>query len=291
MPSADTIEVSIRLNPFSPEAAEIAVAYLSDLPYEAFTVEDPQVKAYIPRDLYDARQLRIALDGLDVQADFQATLIPSQNWNAEWESRFDPIVIGRTVTVKAPFHTGLPRTRFQITLRPQMAFGTGHHQTTALMLEALLRNEGRVRGHVVLDMGCGTGVLAILAAKLGADKVFAFDIDPVAARSAYDNVRLNRTSRRTEVRCGDASLLQMNRYDLILANIHRNIILEDLPTYARSLRKGGLLLVSGFYPSDAEAVRQRAGACGLTCPDTREREGWACLEFEKVSGPLRTPSF
>jgi ribosomal protein L11 methyltransferase len=141
--------------------------------------------------------------------------------------------------------------------------------------------EDVIKGHVVLDMGCGTAILGILAAKMGARKVFAVDIDAVAARSAWGNARWNRVGTRVETACGDASLLQMGSYDVILANIHRNILLEDLPTYVRSLRRGGHILLSGFYEADIPVLRDRAESLGLTFVGQTLRDEWACIEFSK----------
>ncbi len=286
MNSEEYIEVSIFPEPFSEEAAEIIEAALADLPYDAFVIGDNCLKAYIPKDLYDARMLKVVLEGMEWRTTFRAVLIPPANWNAAWESRFTPISVGRSVTVKSPQHKGLPRSRFNITLLPQMAFGTGHHQTTYMMMESMLEHEDAIRGHAVLDMGCGTGVLAILAAKMGASHVWGIDIDAVAARSAYDNVAINRLRRKVETYCGDASLLQMGKYDVILANIHRNIILQDLPTYVRSLRKGGLLLLSGFFDTDAAAILQGAQVQGLINYGQKESTAedgscWCCLAFQK----------
>ena len=142
--------------------------------------------------------------------------------------------------------------------------------------------EDRIRGHVVMDMGCGTGVLGILAAKLHAAHVYGIDIDAVAAQSAYDNAHGNRVARHFETYYGDASLLQMGKYDVLLANIHKNIIIMDLRTYARSLRAGGTLLCSGFYADDIPAIRQEAEANGLRYVSERLRDGWACVRFEKA---------
>ena len=225
------------------------------------------------------------LSGYGCVAGFNAVLVQGQNWNRTWEEGFQPLVVDGVVTVKAPFNENVPRTRFNIWIEPKMAFGTGSHQTTFLMMQRMLGIEEKIRGHVVLDMGCGTGILGILAAKMRARKVFAVDIDAVAARSAWGNARWNRVGTRVETACGDASLLQMGTYDVILANIHRNIILEDLPTYVRSLRREGRLLVSGFFPQDAPAIRDAAEALGLTLSGASEREGWSCLEF---TGPGKT---
>lgn len=285
MNSQEYIEVSMRLEPFSEENAEILMAELDEIPFESFSVEEPFLKGYIPREEYSAQMVRIVLGGLqeDIFAvsDFSARLIPPANWNAQWESRFSPIVVDGKCTVKAPFHQGLKRTRFNITIEPRMAFGTGHHQTTYLMCRALMQNQDAVKGRTVLDMGCGTGVLAILAAKLGAAHVYAIDIDAVAARSAYDNACINRISRRIETYCGDASLLQMNKYDVILANINRNILLQDLPTYSRSLRKDGMLFLSGFFTEDRSALEDAAGAAGLHPVSEDAMDGWCRMDFKK----------
>ena len=287
MNSEQYIEVSVRLQPFSEELAEILMAELSDLPFDSFVTEDPCLKCYIQKDLYRASDVKVVLSGYP-SASFTATLVQGQNWNKAWESEFQPIVVDDTVTVKAPFNKNVPRTRYNIWIDPQMAFGTGYHHTTYMMMQRMLGLE--IRGKSVVDMGCGTAILAILAAKMGARKVFAVDIDAVAARSAWGNCRWNRVGTRVETACGDASLLQMSTYDVLLANIHRNIILEDLPTYHRSLRRNGRLLLSGFYEADIPVITQAALALGLTpagpavgsnAPGTSLREGWACLEFAK----------
>jgi ribosomal protein L11 methyltransferase len=162
-----------------------------------------------------------------------------------------------------------------------MAFGTGHHQTTYMMCRALLQNEESVRDKVVLDMGCGTAVLAILAAKMKAAKVYGIDIDAIAAISAYDNARLNKVGTRIETCCGDASLLQRNTYDIILANINRNILLQDIPTYALCLHKDGLLFVSGFYVEDMPMIIGMAMNSGLTYISHDSIDNWCCIKFKK----------
>ena len=281
MNSFEYIEVSVRLEPFSEEMAEMLMADLAELPYNSFVTEEPLLKAYIPLSEYRPGDLKVVLSGYADVAGFKAVPIEGQNWNKEWESRFEPIVVDGVVTVKASFNENVPRTRFNIWIDPEMAFGTGSHDTTYMMMQRMLGIESHIRGHVVLDMGCGTAILGILAAKMGAQKVFAVDIDAVAARSAWGNARWNRVGTRVETACGDASLLQMGSYDVILANIHRNILLEDMPTYVRSMRRGGRLLISGFYEADIPPLRDRAAALGLTSVGETIREGWACVEFAK----------
>ena len=280
MNTEEYIEVAVRLNPFSEEQAEILMAELSELPFDSFVTEDPFLKCYIQKDQYRPSEVKAVLSGFP-SASFTASLVQGQNWNRLWEESFQPIVVDGVVTVKSPTHADAPRTRFNIWMDPQMAFGTGYHQTTYMMMERMLALESFIRGRSVADMGCGTAILAILAAKMRARKVFAVDIDAVAARSAWGNARWNRVGPRIEVACGDASLLQMATYDVLLANIHRNILLEDMPTYMRSLRRGGHLLLSGFYTADIPVLRDAAEAQGLAFAGRSEREDWACLEFVK----------
>ena len=281
MNSFEHIEVSVRLEPFSEETAEMLMAELAELPYDSFVTEEPVLKAYIPLSEYRPGDLKVVLSGYPDVAGFEAVPIQGQNWNKEWESRFEPIVVDGVVTIKAGFNENVPRTRFNIWIDPEMAFGTGSHNTTYMMMQRMLGIEDLIKGRVVLDMGCGTAILGILAAKMGARKVLAVDIDAVAARSAWGNARWNRVSRRVETACGDASLLQMGSYDVILANIHRNILLDDMPTYVRSLRRGGRLLMSGFYEADIPALQERAVSLGLTFVGQTLREEWACVEFSK----------
>ena len=284
MNSQEYIEVAVKITPYTEENAEIVTAEISELPFESFSSEDPFLKCYIQKDMYDAQALKVVLSGLDglgFTIEHTATLVPPVNWNAVWESQFPPIVVDNTCTIKASFHEGLKKTRFNITIDPKMAFGTGHHQTTYMMCRALLRNEESVRDKVVLDMGCGTAVLAILAAKMKARKVYGIDIDAIAEISAYDNARLNKVGTRIETYCGDASLLQRNTYDVILANINRNILLQDIPTYALSLHKDGLLFVSGFYVEDMPMLIGMAQNSGLEYVSHDSIDNWCCIKFRK----------
>lgn len=284
MNSQEYIEVAIKITPFSEENAEIVTAEICELPFESFSSEDPFLKCYIQKDQYDAQALKVVLGGLEglgFDLDFSANLMPAVNWNALWESQFEPIVVDNRCTIKASFHEGLKRTRFNITIDPKMAFGTGHHQTTYMMCRALLQNEEAVKGKVVMDMGCGTAILAILAAKMKAARVYGIDIDAVAAISAYDNARLNRVGTRIETYCGDASLLQRNSYDIFLANINRNILLQDIPTYALCIRKGGLLFVSGFYNEDMPMIIGMSQNSGLEYVSHDSIDNWCCIKFKK----------
>ena len=279
----DYIEVQIKITPYSDDFSDIVVAEIADLGFESYVNEDPYLKAYIPVNQFSERNLKLILSGIDrdlFDLSYTTNYVKEQNWNAVWEASFEPIVIGRC-TVKAHFHKGLPRTKYTITITPKMAFGTGHHQTTYMMCRALLENEESVRDKVVLDMGCGTAVLAILAAKMKAAKVYGIDIDAIAAISAYDNAILNRVGTRIETYCGDASLLQRNTYDVFLANINRNILLQDIPTYAHCIRKGGLLFVSGFYVEDMPMIIGMAQSVGLEYVSHDSMDNWCCIKFAK----------
>ena len=284
MNSQEYIEVAIMIAPFSEENAEILTAEISELPFESFTTEDPYLKCYIQKELYDAQALKVMLCGIEdygFEVEFTSNLMPAVNWNAVWESQFTPIIVDGKCTIKASFHEGLRKTRYNITIDPKMAFGTGHHQTTYMMCRALLQNEEAVKGKIVMDMGCGTAILAILAAKMKAAKVYGIDIDAVAAISAYDNARLNRVGKVIETYCGDASLLQRNSYDVLLANINRNILLQDIPTYAQCLHKDGLLFVSGFYMEEMPMIIGMAQNSGLEYVSHDSIDNWCCVKFRK----------
>lgn len=296
--SYDYIEVILAIDPFSEQSAEIVEAALSDLPYESFMYgEDADgrgvLKAYIPKSDYDARSLRLALSGLDFSVSFTADIVPPKNWNAEWEGSVPPLRVGRDVLVKTVHPDGggsvdNEDARYRILINPQMAFGTGWHDTTRMMIEAMLEHEHEIREGVVMDMGCGTGILAILAARMGARHSFGVDVDAVAAQSGVDNARLNNVD--VKIMCGDASLLQRESYDVLLANIHRNVIIADMETYAGSLKRpgkrystgvseGGILLCSGFYESDCPDIIHAAENHGLKLSGRRTSAGWACLSF------------
>ena len=284
MNSQEYIEVSVKITPFSDENAEILTAEISELPFESFTTEDPFLKCYIQKELFDQQALKVVLSGMEdygFEVEHTSALIPAVNWNAVWESQFTPIVVDGLCTIKASFHEGLRKTRYNITIDPKMAFGTGHHQTTYMMCRALLQNEDAVKGKVVMDMGCGTAVLAILAAKMKASHVYGVDIDAVAAISAYDNARLNRVGKVIETYCGDASLLQRNSYDVLLANINRNILLRDMKEYVKSLVENGRIFFSGFYEEDLVLITKEAEHLGLKYVNHVTKNNWTAAVFVK----------
>ena len=282
----DYIVVHIKIEPFSEERAEIVEAEIADLGFDSFTLEEPFLNAFIPVEQFSERNLKTMLSAFD-SADYTVThtveLVREQNWNAAWESDFEPVVVGGEVTVRATYHKDLPKTRYNIVIDPQMSFGSGHHQTTTMMVEQLLEDRKALKGKAVLDMGCGTGILAILAAKLGAVvPVHAVDIDARCCRSTLANARRNRVPHKLYVVCGDASVLIRGQYDLVLANINRNILLADLVSYVRALKpQGGRIFLSGFYTADIPMLLEKAASLGLSEESRRTRDDWALLVLKK----------
>lgn len=301
------IEVAINITPYTEENAEIVMAMLDDIPFESFSTEEPLLKGYIGQDNFNQQNLKTVLSffaggasGFDVS--YTTSFIQEENWNKTWESDFDPIFIDGLVTVKAPFHKNLPLTKYNIRIEPKMAFGTGHHQTTTMMVKALLDLNGEgegsatlcgasgllggkwksLRGKQVLDMGTGTGVLAILAAKMRAKRaVHAIDVDIVAVNSARENAWKNRLAEAVHTLYGDGSLIQANKYDVILANINRNILLQDMDTYYRGMRSGGVLVLSGFYTEDIPVLEECATEKGFKMVFSRDIDNWASIILYK----------
>ena len=282
----DYIAVHIKIEPFSEERAEIVEAEIADLGFDSFTVEEPCLNAFIPKEQFSEPNLKTLLSAFD-SAEFRVShtveLVKEQNWNAAWESDFEPVVVGGEVTVKATYHKDLPKTRINVVIDPQMSFGSGHHQTTTMMIEQLLEDRKLLKGKALLDMGCGTGILAIVAAKLGAAvPVHAVDIDPRCARSTIANARRNRVPHKLITVCGDASVLIRGQYDIVLANINRNILLADMASYVRALKpQGGRILLSGFYTTDIPMILEKAASLGLSEVSRRSRDDWALLVLEK----------
>jgi ribosomal protein L11 methyltransferase len=277
------IDIKVVLRPYTEAQRDILIAELAENGYDSFAETEDGFHAYIPSDAYDEQRLKILFFTCREQADITYTTehIMEQNWNALWEAHFEPVVVDGVCTVRAPFHKNLPKTPYNIVMEPKMAFGTGHNHTTYLMLQALL--EAPLKNLQVLDMGCGTGVLAILAAKRGAKKfVDAIDVDVWAKDSALENAKRNRVAQKIRVLLGDAALIQRNKYHLILANINRNILLEDMKTYARGLKPRGVLLASGFYETDADAIAAEAAQHGLHELERRSRYAWAMVAFQKI---------
>ncbi len=259
-------------------AREILVAELGAIGFESFTeTEDGGLSAYIQSDDWSEGMLEEIqiLSSEEVDFEVQQESIEQVNWNQEWEKNFEPIEVEGKVSIRAPFHE-VSELEYNIVIEPKMSFGTGHHETTHLMIEHLLETDLEEKS--VLDMGCGTGILAIFAEMRGASEVEAIDIDPWCYENSIENVARN-SCRRIKVFEGDASLLKDQKFDVIIANINRNILLEDMSKYVKCLNPGGILLLSGFYREDLRAVGQKAENLCLELLVEKERNRWVGLKY------------
>ncbi len=274
------IEYNFTVSP-TEMGAEILMAELAEVGFDSFEDTPTGIKAYIPKDSWNEHILQdiYLLSNPEFTISYQITEIEQVNWNEEWEKNFSPIVVEDLCTVRANFHP-VPNTRYDIVITPKMSFGTGHHETTYMMLQQLLPLS--LEGAKVLDMGCGTGILAIMAALRGARDITAIDIDPWCVENATENVQQNDCSFIT-IKEGDASLIAGEQYNLILANINRNILLSDIPAYTQALLPQGLLLVSGFYEEDLPAIKEKCQKVGLTYLSHIERNRWVSAKFQRLS--------
>jgi len=263
-----------------PDEMEIATAVLSDIGYHSFVEEGDALLAYIQEQDYSREQLSGILEKyfpINIP-EFTTESIPDQNWNLKWEENFEPVIIGEKCLVRAPFHKGLGNFPYEIIIRPQMSFGTAHHETTRLMIELMM--DTGINNNLILDMGTGTGILAVLANKMGAKRVIAIDTDEWAYLNALSNIELN-DAKNIFVIMGDSSALVDEKFDIILANINRNVLLEDIPLYSSRLEDNGVLLLSGFYRDDQHTIRAAAEKAGLFLKESRVLNNWNALRFIK----------
>ncbi|MFA5327864.1 MAG: 50S ribosomal protein L11 methyltransferase [Prolixibacteraceae bacterium] len=272
-------QISFTLNPDSEENREILIAMLAELPFESFDENETKVMGYIPGESADLDEIGVITSALPFSVETESESIPDQNWNEVWEKNyFKPLLIGNRCLVRAPFHTEYEPAEFELVIEPKMAFGTGNHETTTLIAEQILDMD--LTGKTVLDMGCGTGILGMLASLKGAKSVTAIDIDTWSFESTVENSRLNNIYN-IEAQLGDASLLGNEKYEIIFANIQKNVIVADLPVYESVLLSGGKIYLSGFYKQDMPAVKEKAESIGLTEIGFQERNNWVVYIFEK----------
>lgn len=280
----DYQQIDIEFTPGNADVTDVAAALLADIGFESFVADGNRLTAYVKSDVWDEQALRSALDDLPfpgVQYSYDVEFVKGEDWNSEWEKNyFKPIVVGSRCVIHSTFHTDVPRAEYDIVIDPKMAFGTGHHATTSQMIEAILSLD--LEGKNVTDMGTGTGILAILCAMLRAKEVTGIEIDPGAWENAVENVRLNGVEPQVAVKLGDASLLPMTPgADVLLANINRNIIIEDIRSYACALRPGGVMLLSGFYEEDVAMIMRQATPLGLRELSRTVLNRWCCLRLQK----------
>jgi ribosomal protein L11 methyltransferase len=270
------IGYEFKVKPIEP-GVEILVAELGDAGFESFVETEEGVSAYIQKEDWNEAILEDIqiLNSTEFEIAYSFSEIEQVNWNEEWEKNFNPITVDGLCTVRAPFHEK-PNTKFDIIIEPKMSFGTGHHETTHMMIQHLLKTDFTNKS--VLDMGCGTGVLAILAEKKGAKPIDAIDYDNWCYLNSLENVERNHCSHITVIE-GDASALTGRRYDVIIANINRNILLNDMHAYVSSLNKNGILFLSGFYNDDIPVIQSECEKHKLKFEEKLERNNWVALKF------------
>lgn len=273
--------ISLQIPVTDAEQGEILTAELADYPFESFETEGSMLKAYIPGDrLADCKsEVDALLDRYGVTGRYIA--IETQNWNALWERNYPATDVEGRLRIRAPFHEAAPAGELEVVVMPKMSFGTGHHATTWLMSRAVLDLD--VSGRRGLDMGSGTGVLSIVAVKCGAAHVDAVDIDDWADANCRENIAANGVSDRITPILGDVRSIVGRHYDFILANINRNILLADMPSYAAALNAGGDLVMSGFLEADVPALVAAAEGFGMTLVETAGRDGWMMVHVRKVN--------
>lgn len=272
------LEISFSPLP-SEEAKSLLMAELLEIGFESFAEEEHSLLGYFSSELYHEvliNQISFLKNYPEVK--FEVKPLADINWNQEWESNYQPITIAGKCHVRAPFHPSLPGITYEILIEPKMAFGTAHHETTQLMAAWLMEMD--VKGKEVLDMGCGTGILAILANKMGAAHVIGIDNDEWAWRNCMENFRINRVAKGA-VYQGDAAMISHDCYDLILANINRNVLLKDMQAYYKGLRNNGTLLLSGFYQQDIEAIVASASENKMQLITSRTLNNWSVALFNK----------
>lgn len=281
----DYKELRANLSPCSETATDILAALLADVGFESFVPDNTGLTAYIPSTTFDEATVANAVSQFplpDVTITYEYNDIEGRDWNSEWEKNyFQPIVVGDQCVIHSSFHHDIPSCRYDIVIDPKMAFGTGHHATTSLIIEQLLAAE--LSGKCVIDMGTGTGILAILAAMKGASPVTGIEIDPFAEANARENIAANGHPEISII-LGDASRLTgCPMADIFIANINRNIITTDIPAYASRLKPGGTMLLSGFYETDIPVILEAGSPLGLKeAGHTVKGDGWTCLRLTKL---------
>lgn len=275
----DYIELKVKVEPLE-MGRDILIAQLSQINFESFVENNEGFLAYIQEELFNEDKLKeiSTLSNPNFDIHYKIEKIEDQNWNKTWEENFDPIEVEGECYIRAPFHGKKEAVKYDIVIDPKMSFGTGHHETTYLMVKRLLLLD--VAGLRVLDMGCGTAVLAILAKLKKANYIEAIDIDEWAFNNSIENIR-NNNCDEIVIKKGGAELLSKNSFDIVLANINRNILLNDMSHYVNSLNKGGELLLSGFFKSDVDILTQEAVKNNLSLTFTESKNDWTILHFTK----------
>lgn len=274
-------EITFTAQPCNEIVTDVLSALIAEIGFESFVECEGGIQAYIQQSLFDEGALKNVLADFplpDTNITYSIFEPEDKDWNEEWEKNFfQPIVIDNRCVIHSTFHKDYPKAEYDIVINPQMAFGTGHHETTSSILGELL--DADLKGKSVLDMGCGTSILAILASMRGADPVTAIDIDDWCVNNSRDNIALNNIHNIT-VELGDASLLEGRQpFDVIIANINRNILMNDMAAYTNCMHSSSEIYMSGFYVEDIPVLREKAESLGLDFVHHREKNNWAAVKF------------
>ncbi len=277
-------ELDFNITPSSNDAADVLMALVADAGLESFIDTERGFKGYaqtgtFQRSVMDSLLKNFPLNGIEIT--YQINEAENRNWNEEWErTGFEPVRIAESILIHSPQHNALTPAQYDILINPHQAFGTGTHQTTSMILERLLNME--LKHSTVLDAGCGTSVLGIFCSQKGASHIFAYDIDDWSVNNTKENMALNGVTNM-EVAEGDVTVLpEKKTFDIILANINRNILLQDIPAFYSAMHKGSRMILSGFYLEDIPIIRGKAEALGLTFIEHREKDNWASILFERT---------
>jgi len=276
------IQVTFSFRLIQEYQQDLLINELAEIGFNTFEDTANGFSAFIDSDSYNEENLKGILLQFESEFDYDYTVteIAAENWNEEWEKNFEPLIIDETCYVRATFHPHQPKYKYEIVIDPKMAFGTGHHQTTTMMMQYILESD--VSGKLILDMGCGTAILAILAAKKGAGELIAIDNDEVCYLSAKENSLLNDIHNITAM-CGGKEVIPARTYDIILANINRNILLDQIPVYASVLKGGGEIFFSGFYEEpDLQLIKDACEVLGMNYCDHKKIGDWVAARFVKA---------
>ncbi|MBB5618987.1 ribosomal protein L11 methyltransferase [Pedobacter cryoconitis] len=276
------IQVTFSFTLIQEYQQDLLISELAEIGFNTFEDTENGFSAFIDFDSYNKENLTGSLLQFEGEFDYNYTVteIAAENWNEEWEKNFEPLIIDETCYVRATFHPVQPQYKYEIVIDPKMAFGTGHHQTTTMMMQYILETE--VTGKHILDMGCGTAILAILAAKKGAKDLVAIDNDEVCYLSAKENAALNNITNITAL-CGGKEVIPAAEYDIILANINRNILLDQIPVYASVLKSGGEIFFSGFYEDpDLQMIKDACAPFGMNYLNHKKIGEWVAARFKKA---------
>lgn len=276
------IQVTFSFTQVQDYQKDLLINELANIGYNTFEDTDDGFAAFVDFDHYheqDLKQIMAEFEDENLKYSYTVTEIAAENWNEEWEKNFEPLIITDQCYVRATFHQSQPQYTYEIVIDPKMAFGTGHHQTTTMMMQYILSED--MQDKEVLDMGCGTGILAILASKRGAKNLVAIDNDDVCYQSTLENAALNQINNIT-AGCGGKEVIPESAFDVILANINRNILLDQIPTYAAVLKSGGNIFFSGFYESpDLEMIRTACESFGIQYISHKKIDEWVAAHFKK----------